>query len=64
LAAEIHKLYKVMSVTDVARHFHLDWKTVQDIEKHYLETHYGQPDLNGLRILAWMRSPFARATAI
>jgi transposase len=41
-----------MNVTDVARHFQLDWKMVKDIDKHYLEAHYGQPDLNGLRILA------------
>ncbi len=52
LAAEIHKLCKMMTVTDVARHFQLDWKTVKDIDKQYLEVHYGQPDLNGLRILA------------
>jgi transposase len=52
LAAEIHKLCKLMTVTDVARHFQLDWKTVKDIDKQYLEAHYGQPDLNGLRILA------------
>ena len=41
-----------MTVTDVARHFQLDWKTVKDIDKQYLEAHYGQPDLNGLHILA------------
>jgi len=52
LAAAIHQLCKVMTVTDVARHFQLDWKTVKDIDKQYLEAHYGQPDLNGLRILA------------
>jgi len=52
LAAEIHKLCKVMTVADVARHFQLDWKTVKDIDKQYLEVRYGQPDLNGLRILA------------
>lgn len=52
LAAEIHKLCKVMTVTDVARHFQLDWKTVKDIDKQYLEAHYGQPDLSKLRILA------------
>jgi transposase len=52
LAAEIYKLCQVMTVTDVARHFQLDWKTVKDIDKHYLEAQYGQPDYNGLRILA------------
>jgi transposase len=52
LAAAIHQLCKVMTVTDVARHFQLDWKTVKDIDKQYLEAHYGQPHLDGLRILA------------
>lgn len=52
LAMQIHQLCKVMTVADVARHFQLDWKTVKDIDKFYLEAHYGQPDLNGLRILA------------
>ena len=52
LAAQIHHLCKLMTVTDVARHFQLDWKTVKDIDKYYLEAHYGQPDLNALRILA------------
>lgn len=52
LAAEIHQLCKVMTVTDVARHFQLNWKTVKDIDKYYLEAQYGQPDYNGLRILA------------
>jgi transposase len=52
LAAAIHQLCKVMTVTDVARHFQLDWKTVKDIDKQYLEARYGQPDLNGLRLLA------------
>jgi transposase len=52
LAADIYKLCKVMTVTDVARHFQLDWKTVKDIDKHYLEAQYGQPDCNGLRILS------------
>jgi len=52
LAAAIHQLCTVMTVSDVARHFQLDWKTVKDIDKQYLEAHYGQPDLNGLRILA------------
>ena len=28
------------------------WKTVKNIDKHYLEQDYGQPDLNGLRVLA------------
>ena len=30
----------------------LNWKTVKDIDKQYLEQDYGQPDLDGLRLLA------------
>jgi transposase len=41
-----------MTVSDVARHLELNWKTVKDIDKYYLERDYGQPALNGLRILA------------
>ncbi|MRR59350.1 MAG: transposase [Deltaproteobacteria bacterium] len=52
LAVTIHQLCTVMTVSDVARHFQLDWKTVKDIDKQYLEAHYGQPDLSGLRVLA------------
>lgn len=52
LATYIHQLCKVMTVTEVARHLQLDWKTVKEIDKQYLEAQYGQPNYNGLRILA------------
>ncbi len=52
LARYIYQLCRMMTVTDVARHLDLGWKTVKDIDKYYLEREYGQPDLNGLRILA------------
>ena len=52
LATYIHHLCKVMTVTEVAQHLQLDWKTVKEIDKHYLEAHYGQPNYDGLRILA------------
>lgn len=52
LARYIYQLCRLMTVTDVARHLDLGWKTVKDIDKYYLERDYGQPDLNGLRILA------------
>jgi transposase len=39
LAAEIHQLCKVLTVTDVARHLQLGWKTVKDIDKQQLEAH-------------------------
>ena len=52
LARMIHELCKVMTVSDVARHFGLDWKTVKDIDKTFLEDKYGQTDYEGLRLLA------------
>ncbi len=41
-----------MTVSEVARHLGIDWKTVKNIDKVYLERDYGQPDYKGLRILA------------
>ena len=52
LAYYIYQLCQVMTVTEVARHLNLNWKTVKAIDKKFLEQHYGQPDLNGLQILA------------
>ena len=52
LARAIHELCKVMTVSDVARHYGLDWKTVKNIDKAFLEEQYGQTDYDGLRLLA------------
>ena len=52
LARCIHQLCKVMTLSDVARHFQLDWKTVKAIDKGFLEEAYGETDYSGLRILA------------
>ena len=52
LAQYIHQLCKVMTVQEVAQHLGLDWKTVKNIDKLFLERHYGQPNFEGLRILA------------
>ncbi len=52
LAAYIHELCRWMTVQDVARHLGLDWKTVKEADKLFLEDRYGKPDLAGLRILA------------
>jgi transposase len=41
-----------MTVKEVAKHLGLDWKTVKNIDKLFLEKQYGQPDYDGLRILA------------
>ena len=52
LARAVHELCKVMTVADVARHYGLDWKTVKNIDKAFLEQEYGQTDYDDLRILA------------
>jgi transposase len=52
LAQYIHELCKVMTVQEVAKHLALDWKTVKNIDKLFLERQYGQPNFEGLRILA------------
>jgi len=52
LARYIHELCKLMTVKEVAKHLGLDWKTVKNIDKLFLEKQYGQPDYDGLRILA------------
>ncbi len=52
LARYIYQLCSFMTVSDVAQHLGIDWKTVKNIDKLYLEQDYGQPDLKGLRILA------------
>ena len=52
LARAIHELCKVMTVSDVARHYGLNWKTVKNIDKAFLEEQYGQTDYEGLRLLA------------
>lgn len=52
MARYIYQLCQFMTASEVARHLDLDWKTVKNIDKHYLERDFGQPDLNGLSILA------------
>ena len=52
LARYIYQLCQVMTVTEVARHLGLNWKTVKAIDKQYLERDFGQPDYEGLSVLA------------
>ena len=52
LALYIHHLCRFMTVIEVAQHLQLDWKSVKNIDKWFLECQYGQPDLNGLQVLA------------
>lgn len=48
----IHNLCKVLTVQDVAKHCNLDWKTVKDIDKTFLEEEFGQTDYSDLTVLA------------
>jgi transposase len=52
LAQYVYQLCELMTVSEVAQHLDLDWKTVKNIDKYYLERDYGTPNLKGLRILA------------
>jgi len=52
LARYIYALCKVMTVKEVAEHVGLDWKTVKNIDKAFLEQEYGKTNYEGLRILA------------
>jgi len=52
LASYVYQLCQMMTVSDVADHLDLNWKTVKAIDKQYLEQNYGHPDYDGLRILA------------
>lgn len=51
MARFIYQLCR-MTISEVAQHIGIDWKTVKNIERFYLERDFGQPDLKGLRILA------------
>lgn len=52
LARYIHLLCRHMSVSDVAAHVGLDWKTVRAIDKAFLEEAFGATDYRRLRLLA------------
>jgi transposase len=52
LARYVYDLCKQMSIRAVAKHVGLDWKTVKEIDKYFLEKEYGQTQYEGLRLLA------------
>ena len=51
-ARYIHDLCKLLTVQDVAKHCSLNWKTVKEIDKAFLEKEYGQTDYSDLTVLA------------
>lgn len=51
LADSVAQLCTVASILHVSRHFELDWKTVKDIDKRYLERRLGPVDLDGIDVI-------------
>jgi transposase len=51
-AAYVARLCRLMSVSSVARHLGLDWKTVKRFDKEALEAELNPVDLEGLKLLA------------
>ena len=48
----IYDLCKKMTVKEVADHLNLDWKTVKNIDKHFLEKEFGETDYENSGFLA------------
>src|SRR5712691_1313457 len=41
-----------MTIQDVAQHLGVSWDTIKDIQKSYLQQHYGKPKLHKLKQIA------------
>jgi transposase len=52
MAKYIHELCKLMPVEQVAKHLKLDWKTVKNIDKRFLEEEFGETDYSNSGYLA------------
>ncbi|HUG04455.1 MAG TPA: ISL3 family transposase [Steroidobacteraceae bacterium] len=52
LAESVARLCQVASVLHVARFFGLDWKTVKDLDRAYLQRTLGPVDLDGIEVIA------------
>lgn len=44
-------LSRIGTIKDIAQFLNISWDTVKDIQKRYLQRHYGSPDLNGLEFI-------------
>lgn len=53
LASHIHHLCKKMTVQDVADELHLDWKTVKNTDKEFLERQFGKAFLRMREANQW-----------
>jgi len=52
LADSVARLCKVAAILHVARFYVLDWKTVKDLDRAYLERELGPIDLDGVEVIA------------
>ena len=46
------ELLKFSTINDVARHLHISWDTIKEIQKDYLKKHFNKPNLSGLTQIA------------
>ena len=51
LADSVSRLCKVAAILHVARFYALDWKTVKDLDRAYLERELGPIDLDGVEVI-------------
>lgn len=49
LARLVVELCRLGTIKDVAKHLHLSWDTVKDIQKRYLYRNYNNPDISRVR---------------
>ena len=50
-ARYVVELSRIGTIKDVAQFLNISWDTVKDIQKRYLQRHYGRPDLSRLEYI-------------
>ncbi len=51
MAEAVGVMCKYMNLSEVAKYFDLDWKTVREIDKYYIETHLEKLPLDNIRVI-------------
>lgn len=46
------ELSKIGTIRDVAQHLQISWDVVKEIQKEYLQSHYGKPDIKNVKRIA------------
>src|SRR5208337_3770676 len=47
------ELSKIGTIQDVANHLQVSWDVVKEIQKEYLEAHYGNPDIKNVQRIGY-----------